>query len=135
MGDEPAWAAAIRGWYSGYGADAVDALDPVLSPDFVWIPPGSRNPLQDVYRGGEGMRRFLRLMAEWTDRVEPTLLELVVGERFAVGVVDAMARRARDGREERWEFVHRWRAEAGLIVEFKAFVDDQRRYDEFYAPA
>ena len=134
MSGEAAWVAAIRAWYEGYGPAAVDALDPVLSPDFVWIPPGRDNPLQEVYRGGEGMRRFLRAMGDWSESVQPTVLDLVSDDRYLVAIVEAIARRAHDGHEERWQFMHRWRAEESLIVEFRAFVDDQQRYDDFYTP-
>jgi ketosteroid isomerase-like protein len=134
VGEEPEWVAAIRGWYAGRGPSAVDVLDPVLSPDFVWIPPGRDNPLQAVYRGGDGMRRFLEAMGGWNQRAWPELLDLVTGERYAVAIVEGAAKRARDGHEDRWQFLHRWRAEDGLITECRAFVDDQRRYDEFYAP-
>jgi hypothetical protein len=74
-------------------------------------------------------------MGDWTDSVRPMVQDFLSDDRYLVAIVEATARRARDGHEERWEFMHRWRAEEDLIVEFRAFVDDQRRYDEFYAPA
>jgi ketosteroid isomerase-like protein len=134
VSEEPDWVAAIRGWYAGGGPSAVDSLEPFLSPRFVWIPPGYDNPLQRVYEGGEGMRSVLAAMGEWNERAWPQLVDLVSDDTYAVAVVVGAAKRARDGREESWEFMQRWRAEDGLIAECRAFVDDQRRYDDFYAP-
>lgn len=125
---------ALRAMYASRGDEAVAALEPVLSPDFVFHPAGRASELQGAYQGAEGMKDFLRRQSAWTaDSWWPEVQDLTVGERHVIAVVEVRPRRASDDLEESFQILHRWRIQDGRITEFRSFVHDQERYDRFHS--
>jgi hypothetical protein len=131
----PALVAALRGMYASRGAEAAAILEPWLAAEFRFVPGGtSAGALQKDYLGPAGFLEFIEAQAAWTgDSWWPRLDELLVGERWIVGVVFVTAVRARDGRQEEFEIIHRWEVDGDLIVTFHSFNNDQRRYDDFHS--
>lgn len=125
---------ALRRMYASRGADAVDALRPHLSDGFTFVPGGTdRGRLQRAYVGAEGFLEFIEAQAAWTgDTWWPRLDELVVGDRWIIGVVFVDATRASDGAQAHFEIIHRWKIDGDRITAFQSFNNDQRRYDVFH---
>jgi ketosteroid isomerase-like protein len=125
---------ALTRMYASRGAQAVDALRPHLSDDFTFVPGGTdRGQLQGEYLGADGFLAFIEAQAEWTgDTWWPRLNELVVGDRWIIGVVFVDATRASDGEQVQFQIIHRWKIDGDRITAFQSFNNDQRRYDAFH---
>lgn len=126
---------ALRGMYASRGEEAAAILRPWLADDFTFVPGGTgAGELQRTYVGPDGFLEFINAQSAWTgDTWWPRLDELLVGERWAVGIIFVTATRARDGRTEEFQIIHRWAVDGDRLVAFQSFNNDQRRYDDFHS--
>jgi hypothetical protein len=126
---------ALRAMYAGGGPAAANDLRPWLADDFTFIPGGSQaSHLQRTYNGPDGFIEFVQAQAEWTGGTWwPRLDELLIGERWIVGVIFVDATRARDGLREQFQIIHRWEVAGDQLVSFQSFNNDQSRYDAFHS--
>jgi ketosteroid isomerase-like protein len=106
----------VRGGFEALNRGGVEALVPLIAPEFeVTTPPGlAAEP--DTYRGPEGVRRYFESFYEAMDKVEfePERF-IAVGERVVVPMT-LRARGRTTGIETAQEIVQVWELEDGRAI-------------------
>jgi ketosteroid isomerase-like protein len=111
----------VRGGFEALREGGVDALLPLIHPDFEVTTPPSLAAEPDTYRGHEGVRRYFDTFYDAMDEVrfEPREFR-EVGERVIVPTT-LIARGRTTGIETQQEFVMAWLLRDGLAIRVEVF--------------
>jgi hypothetical protein len=113
-----AYAAFNRGDLEGMLAD--------FAPDSEYVTTGAIPGVEEVYRGPEGFRRFLKSF--WGEFDEPGLEvhELIEAEDQVLVGLTFQGRGKQSGVETTWDLWHLWTVRAGKVARGQAFTSREQ---------
>src|SRR5215216_6281567 len=116
----------VRQGFAALGGGDVDALMPLIHPDFELTTPASLAAEPDTYRGPEGIRRYFDSFYEAMDRVAFDADEFIPVGGHVVVPITLRARGRTTGIETEQRVVQVWelRDEQAIRVEVYATLDE-----------
>jgi uncharacterized protein len=115
----------IRGGYEAFNrGDVEDAITALAAPDSEFITAGAMPGIEDVYRGADGFRRFLRFYWETFDDPRVEVHELVDAGDKVVACVTNHGRGKQSGVAVDWKQWAVWTLREGKAVRGQAFLTE-----------
>ena len=122
----------VREFYEAFARGDTVALLEHCAADLLFVPAGKQSRLAGVRRGGRALLQFMADQQALTDGTWiPRPIDILASDDHAVALVAVEARR--HGQTEVFRLVHVWHIEHGCATELHSYVDDQYRYDAFFA--
>lgn len=114
----------VQQTYEKFGAGDVEAFVDLLDPEIEWIVPAMESvPFAGPWRGREGVRKFLRKLAETQDIVEFTPHQFITQGNTVVVLGRFVMRVRSTNRQFASDWAHVWTIAAGKIAHFREYVD------------
>jgi uncharacterized protein len=115
----------IRGGYEAFNRGDVEAaITALAAPDSEFITAGAMPGIEDVYRGANGFRRFLRFYWETFDDPRVEVHELVDAGDKVVACVTNHGRGKQSGVAVGWKQWTVWTLREGKAVRGQAFLTE-----------
>jgi ketosteroid isomerase-like protein len=110
--------------YEKFGAGDVEGFVNSLDSEIEWIVPAMESvPFAGTWRGREGVKKFLRKLAETQEVVEFTPEQFVAQGNTVIVLGRFVMRVKATNRESASDWAHVWTIAAGKIAHFREYVD------------
>jgi ketosteroid isomerase-like protein len=110
--------------YEKFGAGEVEAFVNLLDSEIEWIVPAMESvPFAGTWRGREGVRKFLRKLAETQEVVEFRPEQFVAQGNTVIVLGRFVMRVKATNRESASDWAHVWTIAAGKIAQVREYVD------------
>jgi ketosteroid isomerase-like protein len=115
----------IRGGYEAFNRGEVEsAITALGAPDFEFVPAGRVPGVEDVYRGAEGFRQFLRFFWGMFDDARVEVHEFLDAGDQVVARVTNHGRGKQSGARGSWTAWNVWTLREGKVVRLQAFLTE-----------
>ena len=122
----------VREFYEAFARGDTAAMLEHCAADLRFVPAGKQSQLAGERRGGRAVLQFMADQQALTDGTWiPRPIDILASDAHAVALVVVEA--SRHGQTAAFRLVHVWHIEQGRATELHSYVDDQYRYDAFFA--
>jgi ketosteroid isomerase-like protein len=111
----------VRRGYEAFSRGDPDAMDAYLAPTFEYTATGTIPGVVGVYRGPEGLRKFLSAFWDEFEDARIELRELIDAGDHVLASITMQGRGKRSGVEARWDIWQLWTLRDGKGVRAQAF--------------